>query len=133
MANFDGTDDYFDSREVIERIAELELLAETMNDEEETEDARAEAYDEYDAEEYNALIVLQEEVESYISDWQHGESFISEDYFTDYVKELVRDIGYIPQDLPSWISDHIDWDEVADELKVDYTEFEFRGTTYYAR
>lgn len=131
MVNFDGTDAFFDSRDVIERIAELELLAETMNDEEETNEARAEAYAEYDGEEYNALISLQEEAEGYISDWQYGETFISEDYFTEYTVKMLSDIGYLPADLPTWIV--LDADATAKNVKVDYTEFEFRGTTYYAR
>lgn len=93
MANFDGTDEFFDSREVIERIAELELLAETMSDDEETEEARAEAYEEYDADEYAALIALQDEAKGYISDWEYGETFISDDYFETYAEELAYDIG----------------------------------------
>jgi hypothetical protein len=132
MANFDGTDDYFDSRDVIERIAELELLSETMNDEEETEPVRAEAYDEYDAEEYEALLTLQGEAgDGTIPDFEYGETFISDDHFTDYAKELLKDTGYIPADLPDWIA--IDWEATADAVKVDYTSFEFRGTTYWAR
>lgn len=132
MADFDGTDDYFDSRDVIERIAELELLAETMNDDEETDDARAEAYDEYDAEEYNALIALQEEADGTISDWQYGEMFYTWDALVEYTEELVNEC-YTTGELPSWVTNHIDWEEVTEEVKVDYTEFEFRGTTYYAR
>jgi len=60
MANFDGTDDYFDSREVIERIAELEAT--------EVIDREPEDQDELDA-----LYALQEEAEGYISDWEYGE------------------------------------------------------------
>lgn len=131
MANFDGTDDIFDSREVIERVAELE--AEYGIDPDDQVSSWPESMDSDEVEEYKALKSLSEDAQGYVSDWQHGETFISEDHFSDYAQELVRDIGYIPEELPSWISDHIDWDEVADELKVDYTEFEFRGTTYYAR
>lgn len=131
MANFDGTDAFFDSREVIERIAELEEIGTEENSEGIEFDADR-LCDEF-REEYDSLIALQDEVEGYISDWQYGAMFISEDYFTDYAEELVKDVGYIPADLPEWIKDNINWDGVADALKVDYTEFEFRGTTYYAR
>lgn len=132
MANFDGTDEFFDSREVIERIAELELLAETMSDDEETEEARAEAYEEYDADEYAALIALQDEAKGYISDWEYGETFISDDYFETYAEELAYDIGAVDREA-SWPLNRINWSDAAEDLKIDYTEFEFRGTTYYAR
>lgn len=119
MANFDGTDDYFDSREVIERIAELEEIA-----------AAEMTVDERD--EYNALITLQEDAEGYISDWQYGETFYTWEGLVEYAEETVNEC-YTTGDLPSWVTNHIDWEAVAEEIKVDYTEFEFRGTTYYAR
>lgn len=137
MANFDGTDEYFDSREVIERIAELtaEFIDATDSDPADymSEDDWRLGLSDDDAEELTDLIALQEEAEGYIPDWQYGETFISADYFADYAYELCKDVGYLPADLPGWIENHIDWEGVADELKVDYQEFEFRGTTYYAR
>lgn len=130
--NLDGTDDVFDSREVIERIAELELLAETMSDEEETEEARAEAYEEYDADEYAALIEFRDEYDGQFGNsFEDGITFIHEDYFTDAMKELCEDIGYLPEGTPDWLV--IDWDETADNLRADYSEAEFRGSTYWAR
>lgn len=122
---FDGTADFFDSREVIERIAELDDLIEDAHTEENTitlGDLLKER---------EALIELRDEAEGNIPDFEYGEIFISEHAFTDYMMELLSDIGYLPADLPSWIV--IDEEETASNMKVDYTEFEFRGTTYYAR
>ena len=45
--------------------------------------------------------------------------------------ELLSDTGYFPADLPGWIV--IDEEETASNMREDYTGFEFRGTTYYAR
>lgn len=118
MADFSTTPDYFDSREVIERIAELESIEVIDRDEDEQE-------------ELDALYVLAEEAEGNVTDWKYGETFIHEDYFEDYAEEFIVDCGYIPADLPSWIV--IDWKETADNLKQDYGTYSFRGETYYAR
>ena len=136
MPNFDGTDDYFDSREVIERIAELTAAfidatgvdpADVMS-----ADDWAFGLGEDGAAEMVALIAFRDEAD-HLPDWEYGETFIRDDNFTDYVQELVEDSGYIPADLPGWLANAIDWEQVADALKRDYTEFEFRGATYWAR
>ena len=46
-------------------------------------------------------------------------------------QELLVDCGYIPKDLPSWIV--IDWEETADNLKIDYMEVSLMGETYLMR
>lgn len=126
---FDGTDNFFDSREVMKRIAELEEVGTDTNSEGTEFDADR-LCDEF-REEYDALIELRDDAEGNIADWEYGETFISENAFTDYMMELLSDIGYLPADLPGWIV--IDEEETASNMKEDYTEFEFRGTTYYAR
>ncbi len=45
--------------------------------------------------------------------------------------KLLEDIGDLPSDLPSYIE--IDWDKTADNLRVDYSEVEYQGTTYLVR
>lgn len=136
MANFDGTDEYFDSREVIERIAELtaEFIDATDSDPADymSEDDWAYGLGEDGAAEIHALLTLQEEAEGYIPDWQYGETFYTWEGLIQYAEETVNEC-YTSGDLPSWVTNHIDWEGVAEEIKVDYTEFEFRGTTYYAR
>lgn len=67
------------------------------------------------------------------SEWSYGVTLIDEDDFQDYCEELVSDIGDLPKDLPSYISNNIDWEGVAEDLKVDYSEVEFRGTSYLYR
>lgn len=137
MANFDGTDAYFDSREVIERIAELEAEFVDATD---SDPADIMSQDDWafglggdGALEMVSLLELQEEAEGYISDWQYGEMFYTWDALVNYTEELVSECGYLSPETPSWITNNIDWEAVTKEVKVDFTEFEFRGTTYYAR
>lgn len=136
MANFDGTDAFFDSRDVIERIAELtaEFVDATDSDPADimSQDDWAFGLGEDGALEMVSLLELQEEAEGYISDWQYGGTFCTWDALVEYTEELVNEC-YTTGELPSWVTSHIDWEKVTEEVKVDYTEFEFRGTTYYAR
>lgn len=128
---FDMNQDAFDSRDVIERIEELEALEEAAQDSEATVEDIAEFTEELE-DELSKLRAFVEDAEN-VSDWHYGETFIADHYFTTYVEELITDCGYIPADLPGWIASNIDWEGVADELKVDYTYFELDGNTYWAR
>ena len=72
------------------------------------------------------------ELENNISEFWYGETMVPEDEFTEYAQQLAEDVGYIGPDT-SWPFNHIDWESAADELRDDYTEFEWRGQTYLAR
>lgn len=130
--------DIIDSRDVIDRIEELEAelydLEAALNkndpdtDEEEKELA---LWKEENAEELEALQKLAEEAGD-SPDWIHGEILILESYFVDYCEELCREIGEI-HNLPWYIADHIDWEGVARELKQDYMEVDFDGQNYLIR
>ena len=149
--------DVIDSRDIIARIEELESeqtdLQDTLEeakeeleslDEEETnqkrmemesaareaEQALKEFNDDY-GEELKVLKSIADECEGY-GDWSYGETLIREDYFEDYARELAEDIGAIPKDS-KWPCTCIDWEQAAEELKVDYTSIEFNGVTYYMR
>lgn len=77
-----------------------------------------------------ALKKFQKEYD-YVEDWKYGAEFIAEEYFTEYVEDMLIDCGTIPRDLPDYIA--IDWEETAENLKVDYVDAEFNGVTYYVR
>lgn len=64
-------------------------------------------------------------------DFDHGETIIHENEFTEYCKQLCIDCGDVSKDLPHYIS--IDWDDTAENLKVDYMSAEWEGHTYYMR
>lgn len=84
-------------------------------------------------EEYVAIRNFCNEISDYCSDFEWGASIIHEDYFEDYCRELVEDIGYLPKNLPEYIENNINWEGVADDLMVDYSEAEYNGDTYYFR
>ena len=86
-----------------------------------------------DEQEAREILAAIEGIESAgITDWQYGEILIREDYFTEYAQELAEDIGAINSEA-SWPAYCIDWERAAGDLKQDYTEVEYRGTTYYVR
>lgn len=130
-SSFDGTDDTLDSRDIIERIEEWEALLENMGDSDLSDKDRAEAAAEFDGDEYDALKALAEDAGDYLEDWEDGAFLIAEDYFTEYCMELLSDTGYLPEDLPRWIV--LDAEATAENMKEDYTDLTFNGTTYYAR
>jgi chromosome segregation ATPase len=76
---------------------------------------------------------LAEEAEGYSADWRYGATLIRDDYFEQYAKELVQDIGDLPAQLPSYIENNIDWEGVASDIQVDYTSVDFDGEEYWIR
>lgn len=152
-----NTSDIIDSRDVIARIAELEsdlqseyddiegeefVVGSAYEDNEgeavkikpsfeewvelQKEDAASASHDE--AKEYAILAKLAEDGANSAEDWQYGATLIRESYFEKYCRELVSDIGDLPTYLPDYLV--IDWDETADNLRVDYTEVAYDGVTY---
>ena len=78
--------------------------------------------------EHKALI---DEAEGY-GDFRDGETLIRDDHFEDYAQELAEDLGLL-KDTSSWPYTCIDWEQAAEELKQDYSSFEFGSTTYWMR
>ncbi len=62
-----------------------------------------------------------------------GIPLIRWNHFQDYCEELVIECGYIPDGLPEWIAEAIDWEIVAENLKQDYFEVSIFGIVYYYR
>ena len=151
-----NSDDVIDSRDIIERIEELEnerqelvgaidgakdglkakidssrdLIDGLKAKIEEAKDALIE-WDDENGEELTALMNLADEGANESSDWSYGETLIHEDYFTKYVRQLVEDIGDLPHNIPGYLV--IDWEATAENLKADYSEIDFDGQTYYIR
>lgn len=146
-------DQVIDSRDVIARLEELkeerddlelsvseaqEALDEAHDEDKEAEESEIETaqerlddWDKDNGDELKALQTLNDEAEGYADDWRHGATLIREDHFPDYCQELLADIGDLPRNLPDYLV--IDWDATADNLKADYTEVDFDGTTYLVR
>jgi hypothetical protein len=137
-----------DTRDLIERRDELK---------QDILDSFKDTFEHYadDTDYFEEILLDEEEIQSWKEDWSdelqeiediddledeinngefdYGTTLIPEDYFVEYCKDLVSDIGDLPRDLPSYIENNIDWDGVADDLKQDYSEVEFRGETYLYR
>lgn len=88
-------------------------------------------WDEENGEEFEALKEINDEGESNFPDWKDGATLIRDDYFTEHAEEMVKDIGDMPRDIPSYIE--IDWEATAANLKADYSTIEIDGTDYYCR
>ena len=65
------------------------------------------------------------------SEFSYGCTLIDEDDFEDSCRELCEEVGYISKDFPSWIE--IDWEATSDNMRDDYSELEYQGTTYLFR
>ena len=152
-----NTDNVIDSRDIIERIEELESeredlessLSDAVDDyrtAEETKDESAMStalavrdsaeevlcdWDNENADELKVLKALADEGGSETSEWSDGTSLIRDSYFEDYAQELLLDIGDLPRDLPWYIA--IDWSETARNLQQDYTVLTFDDVVYWIR
>lgn len=60
------------------------------------------------------------------------DGFIPENDFREYAIEFAEDIGAI-ENCCHWPATCIDWEQAADELMMDFSQFEYNGTTYYYR
>lgn len=112
-----NTEDIIDSRDVIERISDLES-EESLGDVERAE--------------LESLRKLASQGADYAEDWEYGEVLIRGTYFKEYAQQLADDIGAVSADA-RWPNNHIDWGAAAEELKTDYTSIKFDGVDYWIR
>lgn len=116
------TADTLDTRDIIERVEDLETECDGIGEEE--------------CAELVFLRAILDDLKGYGGDEQwrgdwYPVTLIREDYFTEYAQEMLEDCGTIPRDLPHWV--HIDWEATAREVKVDYSEVTIDGVTYFYR
>ena len=110
--------DYLDSRDIAERLHELE--ADEDRDEDETD-------------EMGRLRAIYDQVSStFGKDTEYGVSLIPEDQFEDYARELAEDLGSINKD-GEWPTTYIDWEAAAGALKMDYASITIEGKEYWGR
>ena len=115
-ARVSNNEDYLDTRDIIERIEELE--SRTEDDE---------------ADELAMLKALIEKVRSVSEDTpEDGCQLIRDSYFEEYAEEFAADIGAINENA-QWPLNYIDWAAAADQLQMDYSEVDFDGVTYWVR
>lgn len=123
-------DDIIDSRDIIERIAELDFIAEFDAD----PLFAPQVPDEGEREEWDELRKLADECRDYSEDFEYGATLIRDSYFQEYAQELAEDIGAINTDAThGWPFNCIDWEQAARELRMDYSSVEFSGVNYWVR
>ena len=118
-----NSDDIIDSRDIIERIEELEAMVED------------DSIDDDEKEELEVLQALAAEGQDYASDWKYGETLIRDSHFQDYAEEFFNDTADSStiDAMNQWPLRHIDWEAAAEELKQDYTTIDFDGVDYWIR
>ena len=127
MRTISNTENVLDSRNIQERIDELEneIEEEESKNEEEEEESSPEQ------EELEILLAFKEEVEQCNSEWDDGCALIRETYFKEFCQQELEDLGMIPKDLESFIV--IDWEATAENMEQDYSEVSFDSVAYYVR
>lgn len=118
---------YLDSRDLQERLEELEAMEEAYRESVGTSMPEAPLDDDETAE----LAELRELADE-VTEWEYGATLIPTYAFEDYARELAEDIGAVDKEA-SWPNCHIDWEAAADSLSQDYTEVTYQGTDYYVR
>lgn len=107
------------SIDVIQRLNDLELVADEISEDE--------------AEELAVLREINSIGEDYVEDWQYGAELIRYSYFTEYAQDLAYEIGAVDNVRAAWPLNCIDWEQAAEELLWDYTSVDINGVVYYAR
>jgi len=139
---------YIDTRDLKEQRDDLK---------QEILDSFLETFEHYaeQTEEFEDIMFDEEEIQGWKADWQaelleieeidrvedevcngefdSGTTLIKEYDFEEYCEEFVRDCGYLSRDTPALIENNIDWSGIADDMRIDYSEVEYQGTTYLFR
>lgn len=118
--------DYFDTRDLVERIAYIQNELETdadFRDQEQPQEYLSDDERETLVEELRQLQEFAGELEGYAGDsLRDGNTVIADDHFEEYAQEYAGDLHGSAIVDASWPFDHIDWSEAAEGLKMDYSE-----------
>lgn len=121
-------EDLIDTRDLIERLEELESEWEDFMEDKPVDFDDFEQFDDYAELELlrEAADILENE-----PDYHHGVCLINQDYFQTHARELAEDIGALGENS-DWIA--TDWNQTAETLLTDYTTHTFsNGETYHWR
>ena len=141
MSDVSSSADIIDSRDVLDRLTELEseredLVSEAEDDTNVEQEVARKALEEWDessdGEELKTLQELQSDCEGCSAEWSYGAQLIRDSYFEEYAQQLAEDIGAITDNM-QWPCTCIDWEQAASKLQMDYTSVEYEGVTYWVR
>ena len=126
MTQIDYTADRLDSRDLLDRLEELEATQDEIGFQ------RDDSGDDMQAE-LDMLRALRDETEGYADDsWRDGVFFVANWDWKNYAQELADEMGAIPKEY-SWPASYIDWDAAARDLRMDCMPCEIDGNTYWYR
>lgn len=143
MEALDNWADIVDSRNIVDRVNELQdqQMAHHEDQEDQDPDDRVpwSAVDPDAADELRELEELLAQLRNVGGDTpEGGQALIRENYLSDYVKELYMECT--DRDLLKRVTEqlegpwkHVDWAAVAEDERSDYTEVTWAGVTYYVR
>ena len=115
--------DYFDT--------ELEDFEDLISYIDNSEDKDVQEWKEDNSDDFDHIEEI-DYIEDNVSEFSFGETLIPNDDFTEYCKDMAEDC-YDLGNVPGFIKDNINWDGVASDLSVDYSEIEYQGKTYLYR
>jgi hypothetical protein len=135
----DSGQDYINVRDVIARVEELREDRDSyvLGVPDGTETPAPEVWGRTymaDAEELDTLETLLSELkgnggnEQWEGEW-YPVTRIRDSYFEEAMDEMLEAIGYLPKDLPRYLTVTVDYEA----LQTDYTSVEFDGVTYWYR
>ena len=135
MADICNTDDIINVSDITDRVEELRESRDQYNE----KMADETAWDKIEDGEPEELAMLESMLEDMRGNggdhqWEgnwYPATMIRDSYFTDYAEELCKDIGDLPQDIPSYIE--IDWEATARNIRMDYSCVEIDGIDYWYR
>ena len=123
--------------DIDEIVARKNELVDLLNEAEENEAHEKDEQSYSEVAEMQAELDEIEELESELactveSAARNGVYFIHENDFEDHARELAYSIGAIDNEH-EWPVCHIDWESAAESLKMDYSEVDWQGDTYFFR
>jgi hypothetical protein len=120
-----NTQDIVSTDDIRDRIDELEEAKDILSDEDYSDEEK-EGY-EFGEDEERELEML----EDVLKDIGDADYLINENHFEDYARGYVEDC--YEGDFNEFPFNCMDWEKVAEEMLVDYTEVSFDGVSYYYR
>jgi hypothetical protein len=123
MPELDNTHDTIDSRQIIERIEELQDMRDDAGN-------GIGVWENDDQDELDMLNRLSGSG-STVSGWDHGVTLVRESYFRDYAIEYISEVNEAALSAARNAGLVIDWDATARDLKTNFTSIEWDGITYY--
>lgn len=84
-----------------------------------------EELDEYDADKIESLREMHEHTAHY------GGDFISEDYWEEHAANEADELHLY--NVPEFVRHYFDYDSYADDLRHEYSEYDYDGVTYYVQ